>query len=145
GAARAGGRSPRSPAGRATRAVAGAAAGRTTATGSAATGSGAAWPGAPGTAAAGAATGLAGAGGAGALADHGLDGDLGVHDAAHRVGEVLRGGAAVEGVDEPLGAEADHSVLPWAPLTVPFWEISAQLGRRICCSSSRIADQCPRT
>ena len=37
------------------------------------------------------------------------------------------------------------SVLPCTPLTWPFCEISAQLGRRICCSSSRIADQCPRT
>src|SRR5699024_9531652 len=39
---------------------------------------------------------------------HGLDRDLDVHDAAHRIGQVLRGGAAVEGVDQALGAEADH-------------------------------------
>src|SRR5699024_9636197 len=37
----------------------------------------------------------------------GLDRDLDVHDAAHRIGQVLRGGAAMEGVDQALGAEAD--------------------------------------
>ena len=31
-----------------------------------------------------------------------------MHDAAHGVGQVLPGGAAVEGVDQSLGAEADH-------------------------------------
>src|SRR5690606_13018962 len=36
-------------------------------------------------------------------------------------------------------------VLPFSPLTCACCEIRAQLGRRICCSASRIADQCPRT
>src|SRR5699024_11957365 len=46
--------------------------------------------------------------GAGVIPHDGLDRDLDVHDAAHRIGEVLRGGAAMEGVDQAIGAEADH-------------------------------------
>src|SRR5699024_315334 len=44
----------------------------------------------------------------GVIPHDGLDRDLDVHDAAHRIGEVLRGGAAMEGVDQAIGAEADH-------------------------------------
>src|SRR5699024_920057 len=44
----------------------------------------------------------------GVVPHHGLDRDLDVHDAAHRIGQVLRGGAAMERVDQALGAEADH-------------------------------------
>src|SRR5699024_5567052 len=53
-------------------------------------------------------TGTGSTAGPGVVPHHGLDRDLDVHDAAHRIGEVLRGGAAMEGVDQAIGAEADH-------------------------------------